>query len=129
MSNFHAQYKHKLIDVQSPKYSAIVEADEFLSSCASSALAMVKDTGFNLVGFADLRATRYFVISKLGREGDMLEIPITTQILDIYTHANEADIQKYRMKKALIREDTIKFTLELVKFADIQFAELNVSFP
>jgi hypothetical protein len=129
MSMFYAQIKHKLVEAKSPKYLAMLEADDFLSSCALAALALIKDTGFKIIGLADLRSKRYFLVSKLGRDGDLLEIPISAEFLEIYSQAHDADIPKHRMKKALKREDLNKFTLELVKFADMQFAELEVSYP
>ncbi len=128
MSMFYAQIKHKLVEAKSPEYTSMLEADEFLSSCASTALSLVKETGFKMIGFADLSAKKYFLISKLGRSGDMLEIPISTEILDIFRQATGADIPKQRMKKALKREDLNKFSLELVKFADSQMAELEVTY-
>lgn len=127
MSMFYAQIKHKLIEAKSADYQMIMQNDEFLSSCSTAALSIVKDTGFKVMGFADLSAKKYFIITKLGRFGDLIEIPISTDFLDIYRRATNADVQKQRMKKALKREDLNKFTLELVKFADSQFAELEVT--
>lgn len=127
MSMFYAQIKHKLVEAKSPEYTNMLEADEFLSSCASAAMSIVKDTGFKMVGFADLRAKRYFLISKLSRGGDVIEIPISTEMLDIYQQAVDADIPKQRMKKALKREDFNKFLLELSKFADAEMAELEIA--
>lgn len=127
MSMFYAQIKHKLIEAKSADYQMIMQNDEFLSSCSAAALSIVKDTGFKVMGFADLSAKKYFIISKLGRLGDLIEVPISTDFLDIYRRATDADIQKQRMKKALKREDLNKFTLELVKFADSQMEELEVT--
>ncbi|MBK3462659.1 hypothetical protein [Pseudomonas haemolytica] len=128
MSNFYAQFKHKLVEAKSPDYQMIMTNDEFLSSCASAAMALVRDTGFRMMGFADLSAKKYFIISKVGRSGDMIEIPISTNVLDIYVKANDADIPKHRMKKALKREDLNKFALEMAKFADSQMAKLEVTY-
>ncbi|CAH0135519.1 MULTISPECIES: hypothetical protein [Pseudomonas] len=129
MSDFYAQFKHKLVEAKSPDYQMIMTNDEFLSSCASAAMAMVKDSGFKLVGFADLAAKKYFIISKLGRDGDLIEIPISTVILDMWHKSYSADIQKQRMKKALKREDFQKFSLEMARFADARMAELEMKFP
>lgn len=128
MSNFYASFKHKLIEAKSPDFQMIMNNDEFLSSCASSANAMVHETGFNMVGFADLSAKKYFIISKLGRAGSLIEIPISTVILDMWHKSSGVDIQKQRMKKALKREDLQKFLLEMAKFADARFSELELTY-
>lgn len=127
MSDFYAQFKHKFVEAKSSDYHMIMTNDKFLSSCASAAMAMVKDTGFKMIGFADLEAKKYFIISKLSRDGDMVEIPISTEILDMFRQATGADIPKQRMKKALKREDWKKFTIEMARFADSQMAELEMS--
>lgn len=127
MSNFYAQFKHKLVEAKSPDFQMIMTNDDFLSSCASAASIMVRNTGFNILGFIDLPAKRYFIISKLSRSGDLIEIPISTVILDIFRKADGADIQKHRLKKALKREDFHKFTIELAKFADAQMTKLEVT--
>lgn len=127
MSNFYAQIKHKLVETTSPDYQEILKGDEFLSVCATTAKAMVKDTGFKMFGFADLHIKRYFLLVKLGRSGDLLEIPVSTEFLDMYRHAEGADLQKQRMKKALKREDMMKFSIELKKFADSQTAEIEMT--
>lgn len=127
MSNFYAKIKHKLVETTSPDYQEILKGDEFLSVCASTAKAMVKDTGFKMIGFADLHIKRYFLLVKLGRCGDLLEIPVSTEFLDMYLHAKGADLQKQRMKKALKREDMMKFSIELKKFADSQTAEIEMT--
>lgn len=116
MSTFYAELKHKLVEAKSPDYQMIMQNDEFLSSCAAAAWSMVKDTGFNMVGFVDLPAKKYFLISKLSNSGKMLEMPISTDILDVFKKANDADIPKHRMKKALKREDCDKFMLEMERF-------------
>lgn len=127
MSNFYAKIKHKLVETTSPDYQEILKGDEFLSVCASTAKAMVKDTGFKMIGFADLHIKRYFLLVKLGRCGDLLEIPVSTEFLDMYLHAEGADLSKQRMKKALKREDMVKFSIEFKKFADSQMAEIEMT--
>ncbi|AFO48734.1 MULTISPECIES: hypothetical protein [Pseudomonas] len=116
MSMFYAEIKHKLIEAKSPDYLNIITNDEYLSSCASAALKMVKDTGFKMVGYADLNEKKYFIISKISHAGDMLEIPISTTVLEFYKNAHDADIPKHRMKKALKREDCSKFMIEMERF-------------
>lgn len=127
MSDFYAQFKHKLVEAKSPDFQMIMTNDEFLSSCSTAATAMVRDTGFKMVGFADLEAKKYFIISKLGRTGDLIEIPISTVILDMWDKSYPADIQKQRMKKALKREDFRKFSLEMAKFADACMVDLGMT--
>lgn len=128
MSMFYAQIKHKLVEANTPDYQMIMTNDDFLSSCAAAARSMVKDTGFKMVGFADLSAKKYFLISKIGRSGDVIEIPISTDFLDIIHKATGADIPKQRIKKALKREDLGKFSIEIAKFADSQMAKLEMSY-
>lgn len=127
MSKFYAQIRHKLVAATSPDYQAILKGDEFLSACASTAEAMVKDTGFKMFGFADLHIKRYFLLIKLGNCGDVLQIPISTEFLDMYLHAKGADLSKQRMKKALKREDMNKFSIEYKKFADSQMAGIEMT--
>lgn len=128
MSNFYAQFKNKLVETKSPDFQMIMTNDEFLSSCALAAMAIVKDTGFDMVGFADLSAKKYFIISKISRTGKMIEIPISTVLLDLMHRTTGADIQKQRMKKALKREDFNKFSVEMAKFADARFSELEFNY-
>jgi len=128
MSNFYAQFKHKLVEAKSPDYQMIMTNDEFLSSCGTAAMSMVRDTGFKVVGFADLSAKKYFIISKLGRSGDLIEIPISTTVLDIYFKATGVDIPKQRMKKALKREDLNKFLIEMAKFTDAHVSGFKVTY-
>lgn len=116
MSMYYPEMKHKLIEAKSPDYHMIMQNDEYLSSCASVVKAIVKDTGFNMVGYIDIQAKKYFLISKLSSQGQVLEMPISTVFLEIYNHTVDADIPKYRIKKALKREDVDKFMIEISGF-------------
>ena len=118
MSMVYTEMKHKLVEAESQNYQIIIQNDDFLSSCASALTAIVNDTGFRMVGYVAFQAKRYFLISKLSRQGQMLEMPISTEFLEIYQKTDDADIPKHRIKKALKREDVDKFMIEISRFAD-----------
>lgn len=125
---FYAQIKHKLIKTESTQYQELMEKDSVISRLAGVAKALVKDTGFKVIGFVDLDAKKYFLLGKTGKFGDLIECPISTAMLTIFKDAEGADIPIQRIKKALKREDLAKFTMEMSKFADSQMQSLEVTF-
>lgn len=126
--SFYAQIKHKLIKAESSQYQELIEKDAAIARLAGVAKALVKDTGFKVIGFVDLDAKKYFLLGKTGKFGDLIECPISTAMLTIFKDAEGADIPIQRIKKALKREDLAKFTMEMSKFADSQMQSLEVTF-
>lgn len=125
---FYAQIKHKLIKTESTQYQELMEKDSVISRLAGVAKFLINETGFKILGFVDLDAKKYFLLGKTSKFGDLIEIPISTDMLNFFKDAKGADIPIHRIKKALKREDLNKFTMEMSKFADSQMQNLEVTF-
>ncbi|HIE1926026.1 TPA: hypothetical protein ACXKAZ_001847 [Pseudomonas aeruginosa] len=125
---FYAQIKHKLIKTESTQYQELMEKDSVISRLAGVAKFLINETGFKILGFVDLDAKKYFLLGKTDKFGDLIEIPISTDMLNFFKDAKGADIPIHRIKKALKREDLNKFTMEMSKFADSQMQNLEVTF-
>jgi hypothetical protein len=118
MNLFLAQIKHKLVSTQSDDFKTYGEE---IQDCFKIVKSFFFDTGFKVVGFADLEQKKYFFLTKYSRFGDLLEIPLSIQFVQALDKAT--DIEKQRAKKALKRDDFMKFQVELTKMMDNQFVQ------